>query len=383
MKESKLLIIGDTHFGAASSSKKLFDKKMEYFKTEVFPLIKERGITSVIQLGDLFHSRGSTDNYILYHFQKEFRKWFEDNQVHLYSLIGNHDTVFKNTRTPNIQESVFKKSMFCHSIVNEDIIEIEGTVVHFVPWIIDPANDFHDYSKKVDFAVGHFALDGALMEGTMTAKEGMNPSKLKEYNIVFSGHFHSRSNLYNIVYTGTPYQLNWAQYATTTGIYEVTKKESGDISYEFIENKFSPKYLKFYYVEDESSLRLEILGLEDYDSSKYVNDILHEDILKIANNNIIKIIVKEYSSQNLLETFLSQIQSQIRYGKLSVINEIDFIDINDQDILSEISEDISIGSIITQRVNQLSTPADIDTNKLNVYLSSLFEESEKESQGNF
>lgn len=372
----KIVLIGDTHFGAHTSSRKMFDRMMEYFTTHVFPYLIDNKIKHVISAGDLFDNRSFTDNYILFNFNKIFVDFFETNEINFYSLVGNHDIVFKNSRTPNIQESLFDGCNFCHAIPNEEIREIDNFKVQFTPWVIDEDRDFHDYSRNVDFLIGHFDITGMIMEGSITSRHGFDPSLFNKYKHVFSGHYHSKSKYRNIEYLGTPYQLKWSQHLTKTGFYTITKERENIVT-EFIENTISPKYVKLYYSEDldTNDLMISSIGLsEDFDSEKYKNDILNQDIIDIISNNVVKVIIKDYISNTSLENFLTEIQKHVNYGKLAIINESDYIDVS-QCSEEEVTDSYEMNTLISQRISQMKMPEMIDQEKIKNYFIQLYEKS--------
>ena len=88
--------ITDTHFGAKSFDKQLFQTKMNYFKDVFFPYLLKNNITEVLHLGDMVHNRNQIDLFILQELKTQFFQWFEDNEVTLHCLVGNHDTFFKS-----------------------------------------------------------------------------------------------------------------------------------------------------------------------------------------------------------------------------------------------------------------------------------------------
>ena len=97
MNNENILIIGDLHIGARNNSQLFLDYMRNYFQNELFPLIKSRGVTRVIQLGDTLDKRKSIDFITSAFLIKEWLSWFDENNVELYSIIGNHDTYYKST----------------------------------------------------------------------------------------------------------------------------------------------------------------------------------------------------------------------------------------------------------------------------------------------
>jgi len=57
----KIALITDTHYGARKSSKTFHDFFQKFYDNVFFPTLEERGIKTVIHLGDAFDSRKTID----------------------------------------------------------------------------------------------------------------------------------------------------------------------------------------------------------------------------------------------------------------------------------------------------------------------------------
>ena len=95
----KLVILGDTHFGARGDSLD-FHKFFQKFYDEVFfPYLLENDIKIVIQLGDLFDRRKFINFNSLYLARKYFFDKLKEHKIKMYTLLGNHDVADrKSTR---------------------------------------------------------------------------------------------------------------------------------------------------------------------------------------------------------------------------------------------------------------------------------------------
>ncbi|MFZ9688096.1 MAG: endonuclease, partial [Chitinophagaceae bacterium] len=53
----KICVLGDCHFGMRNDSLEFHKYIEKFYENSFFPYLKENGITTVVQLGDLFDRR--------------------------------------------------------------------------------------------------------------------------------------------------------------------------------------------------------------------------------------------------------------------------------------------------------------------------------------
>ena len=98
---NKVAIITDTHFGARNDSP-AFSRYFKKFYEEVFfPTLEERGIRTVIHMGDVVDRRKFINWKTLYQMREVFFDACYGRYINLHVIIGNHDTFFKNTNAVN------------------------------------------------------------------------------------------------------------------------------------------------------------------------------------------------------------------------------------------------------------------------------------------
>jgi len=64
---------------------------------------------------------------------------------------------------------------------------------------------------------GHFEFANFPMHKGVDNLHGMATDMFQKYELVCSGHYHTRSQRDNIVYLGTPYEINWQDYGDDKG----------------------------------------------------------------------------------------------------------------------------------------------------------------------
>ena len=97
----RICLLGDTHFGVRNDSKAFHAYYEKFYDETFFPKLAERGVRTIIQLGDLFDRRKFINFNSLYLCRKYFFNKLRDNNITLHTLLGNHDVAFKNTLEVN------------------------------------------------------------------------------------------------------------------------------------------------------------------------------------------------------------------------------------------------------------------------------------------
>ena len=296
---NKVLLLGDLHFGHKNIK---YTKK--YFKTELFPYIEENNIKEVICLGDILDKRKTIDFTVLRDL-KEFLSFFENNGIHFYTIAGNHDTYYKSTSDIVGIQQLFEDSQYIQIITSPIELEIYNTKFDMIPWINDSNKQeilefiSHNISKD-KYLCGHLELAGIDVNGIILQNGQIDIKNLSGYKKVFSGHYHIPSELNNVIYVGTPYELTFADAYRPKRI-QILDTDTGDI--EDVYTKF--KLYEIYNIYSKDDLG----NLLDHDfNTKYVklviksNNLRKDDInfyldrISQKNCDIISLYVKPYEN---------------------------------------------------------------------------------------
>ena len=214
----KLLIIGDLHIGVRNSNPVLFGMMKDFFSNTLFPYVKNNGIEHVLQLGDVHDRRKSIDFMVADWITNHFFKWFEANHVHFISLVGNHDSYYKNTIAIDGMSQLSEHLEFVNIVKEPQSFVFDGQKILMVPWICDENRKecieaVEENADSETFLLGHFELAGfEMVRGFRSETDCLDRNVLRQYRKVFSGHYHLTSEHDNIIYVGTPYELNWNDY---------------------------------------------------------------------------------------------------------------------------------------------------------------------------
>lgn len=348
----KLCILGDTHFGARGDSLDFHNYFKKFYDEIFFPYLVENKINVVVQMGDLFDRRKFINFNSLYLSRKYFFNKLKENNINLYTLIGNHDVAFKNTLEVN------SPSLLLNEYDNVFLIEdfhteiFEGVSVDIVPWICSD-NEEEIFQKiknsKSQICFGHFEIDGFEMDRGNVHQGGLDRKTLSKYDIVLSGHFHHKSSSDNITYVGTPYEMTWSDYNDPKG-FHIFDTETRDM--EFVKNTFSVFHKIMY---DDTSHDFEYW--KAYDFSKY-------------KETYVKLVVLNKQNPFLFEHVLDNLY-KVGVSDLSIVEDFsDSVIGDDQDIIDQAEDTLTI---LSKYIDNLEL--DVESDKLKTVMRELYVEA--------
>lgn len=218
----RVAIITDQHFGARNDSQAFLDFYEKFYDNTFFPTLEEHEIKTVLILGDTFDRRKYVNFYSLGRAKKMFFDKLTEKDIDVIMIAGNHDTYFKNTNEVNSPELLLKEYKNIQIIDEAVTLDVHGTDICFAPWI---CTDNYEHSmqtmkeSKAEICMGHFEIAGFAMYRGMQSNEGFATDTFRKFDLVFSGHYHHRSNDNHIYYLGNPYELTWQDYNDPRGFH--------------------------------------------------------------------------------------------------------------------------------------------------------------------
>ena len=328
-----IAILGDQHMGCRKSSQLYWDYFDKFYTNIFFPKLKELGITTIIQLGDVYDDRKNLSLDTIYKSKKLFFDKLKD--ITLYTLVGNHDVFHKDTNYINSPSLVLReyKNVFVYDKCYT--LDFMGRKIDIIPWI-----NSENYEETLDFikhsnsriACGHLEIHGALLFPGHALTHGTDPNIFSNYTKVLSGHIHFRSIYQNIHYIGNPYQLNFGDENAMRGF---TILDTATLKTNFIRNPYQ-LYKTIYY-----DTNLDVFDTEQY------------------SNCIVKIIVKKIDSTQDFDNYIDKIEAVAYSVKIiqsndTLINTDSFTDdtmINSSTL--ELFEEYLIGVDIGDKTNDI------------------------------
>jgi len=262
----KVAIITDQHFGARNDSIAFLDYFEKFYNDVFFPTLADNNISVVLVLGDTFDRRKYVNFYALQRAKEMFFDRLANAGITVHMLAGNHDTYFKNTNDVNSPDLLLREYHNINVIDHPATVYVDDTPICMMPWIC-PENyqDSIDTIKdtKAEICMGHFEIAGFAMYRGMESHEGLSKETFDKFDMVFSGHYHHKSDDGHIYYVGNPYELTWQDYNDPRGFHLF---DLGSRQLTFIRNPYSMFARVEYDDKDQDPVDLDSLDL----TGKYV-----------------------------------------------------------------------------------------------------------------
>ena len=282
---SLVAIITDTHYGARKGADYLHSYFEKFYSEVFFPTLKERGIDTILHLGDAFDSRKSIEYNSLQWTKRVVFEPMKDYNVHM--VVGNHDCYFKSTNKTNSPDLLLKDYSNVKTYSDPTEIDINGDKILMLPWICSENLErtkqmISDTDAK--FAMGHLELSGFYAYRGHKFEDGkglVSPDIFDKFDKVLSGHFHTRSDNGKIYYMGNPYEMFWNDVNDPRG-FVIFDTETGEI--EYINNPYT-LFSIVYYEDTKHQL---------FDATQYAG-------------KIVKVVVRKKTNQRNFDKFLDKL----------------------------------------------------------------------------
>lgn len=344
----KVAIITDQHFGARNDSIAFLDFYQKFYDNVFFPRLIDSGISTVLVLGDTFDRRKYVNFYALRRAKEMFFDRLADANINVHMLAGNHDTYFKNTNDVNSPDLLLREYTNINVIDHPTTITVDDTAICMMPWIC-PENyqDSLDTLKdtQAEICMGHFEIAGFSMYRGMESHEGLSKDLFNKFDLVFSGHYHHRSDDGHIYYLGNPYELTWQDYNDPRGfhLFDLSTRRL-----EFITNPYTMFARVEYDDKEVEPVEIDSLDLKD----KYVKLIV---VNKTDYYKFDKFIQKLYN-KGCSDIKIVEDMSEFQEGEIGE-------EINLEDTVSVLSHFID------------SVETDVDKEQIKTFMKSLYTEA--------
>ena len=335
----KIAIITDTHMGARKGSTHLHDYFELFYKNVFFPTLEEHGIDTIIHMGDVFDSRKSIDYQSL---EWSRQVVFEPlKKYKVYAITGNHDCYYKNTNYVNSPELLLTSYKNWEIYSSPIEINVGGLDILLLPWINSENYDISVKAienSKSKVAMGHLELNGFRATRGHMMETGMDVDIFDKFDVVYSGHFHTRSTNGKIHYLGNPYEMFWNDVNDTRGFHLF---DTDTLIHTPVNNPYKLFYNVYY---EDTNYKL-------YNTSQLKNKIVKLIVRKKSDpKNFEKFIDKLYSSGiqdlKIIENFVIEesesFEIEEEESTISILNRyIDESDIEfDKSIIKNIFQDL-------------------------------------------
>lgn len=260
----KIAILNDTHCGVRNSSDIFINYQDKFYSEVFFPYLLENGIKNIIHLGDYYEHRKFINFKALHSNRKVFLEKLREYGIHMDIIPGNHDTYYKNTNSLNSLKELLGHYMNEVNIVmHPTVMKYDSLNIALVPWIApDIEKETYNFLKdcSADVIGGHFELNGFDMYRGMPCHDGMDRGILDQYELVLSGHFHTKSQQGNIHYLGSQMEFFWND-AGDKKYFHVLDTETRELT--AVQNKITLFEKVYYDDEKEDYVKKDISYLQD------------------------------------------------------------------------------------------------------------------------
>ena len=282
---NKIVLISDSHFGVRGDNIAFLNKSKLFLDNVLFPYLNENIISTVIHLGDLVDKRKHINVNTANRLRSDFLDPLALMGCSVHFIAGNHDCFFKNTNEVNaLQELILDRYPDFHiHDMNADEVILGNLRILLVPWICQENKERiikNIKDTKAQVAFGHLALQGFEMHKGFISTHGEDSNIFNKFDIVCSGHYHTRSIRDNIYYIGAMGEYTWNDYNDPRG-FSVFDTETRELT--FIQNPYN------------------IFKKIIYDDIPIVSEV---------KDCIVKIIVKNKSNVYFFENFINVIEKQ-------------------------------------------------------------------------
>ena len=347
----KVAILNDTHCGVRNSSDIFLNYQERFYEEIFFPYLKEHNIKQILHLGDYYEHRKFVNFKALNANRKHFLEPMRDNGITMDIIPGNHDVYYKNTNELcSLKELLGHFTSNVNIIMKPTVLDYDGLKVAVIPWINN--GNYKDYVQFAQTAEApilgaHLELKGFDMMAGMPNPHGMNADIFSRFEMVLSGHFHTKSSQGNVTYLGSQMEFTWAD-VDDPKYFHVIDTETRELTP--VRNTIT-MFKKVIYDDVNNNY-------DNYDFSQF-------------ENKFIKLIVINKNDLYMFDKFIDKLQSINTY-ELKIAESF-------EEYLGESVEDEKISledttSLLDSYVDAVDT--DLDKDHLKVELRKLYTEAQ-------
>ena len=296
----KIAIITDQHFGARKNSKLFHDYFLKFYNEIFFPTLEKEGITTIVDMGDTFDNRTGVNFGALTWAKDNYYDRLQKMGVFVHTIVGNHTAFYKNSNKVNAVDLLLREYENVQVYAEPTEVELGNLGVLFIPWI-NEENEKETFrlveNTVCDCAMGHLELSGFKAHKGCVMENGMDSDRFEKFNVVFSGHYHTRSSSSKIAYLGNPYEMFWNDVEDERG-FHIFDTETKKLT--VINNPFRLFYNLYY--EDTNH--------QTFDFREY-------------ENKIVKVIVRKNTDGKKFEMFLDKLYA-VGAAEVKIVENFDY-----------------------------------------------------------
>lgn len=336
----KVALITDTHYGFKKGNQDYHDYFLKFYNDIFFPTLQKHKIKHVIHLGDVFDVRRNIDFWSLNWAKEKIFDTLESMGVTCDLMVGNHDAFYKNTLEINSLECLLQEYSNLRVYTEPSEVTIDGRKLVYLPWICDQnEKQTVDLLNTTDAQVvlGHLEMEGFKTNPTYVCNHGRQTSEFSKFELVMSGHFHTKSRKGNFQYLGNTYQMYWNDYADQRGFHifdtDTLKLSYVKNPYEMFHKIFYDDTKNEYYDLDfdkykDTVVKLVVENKTDYTGFDYLVNALQDAVLDLkiiedfsadAEDDDGDIELEHEDTLTILEKYVDELNTNLDSGRLKEI----------------------------------------------------------------
>jgi DNA repair exonuclease SbcCD nuclease subunit len=338
----KIFILGDLHLGVRNNSIEWSDIQSDYLINHFLKQVDDEGFDPdhdiLVQVGDWNHVREST-NVRIYKQSLELAKILTTKfKRGVYVILGNHDVYYKDRTDTHSLEGFDKIYPNFHIFTKPERFIVDEHKFLMLPWIenLDELKSTVATHKNLDYIFCHADFKGFNLNKVTKLEHGLEATDTISFKRIYSGHIHIRQEKGNVLYVGTPYQMDRGDSGNTKGFYVLDVSQVGEVTEKFIENVVSPKYLKYDLL---NLLPLTAPELQTLIKNNFVDVQIESDLLKKFQFSQFTDLIKDYGHRSI--EFFNYSKEQVK---------------NKSEVEIESKYEYNIFNILDHKVAELSLP---------------------------
>lgn len=215
----------------------LFVKTAGKFLSYIEQYAIKHKINHIYFLGDMFQIKTKVDSMDFIFIRNIIRSW--KNKFKLYFLIGNHDMPLPDSTDGSIMHAFDE---YGRVVKDYEYFDLSDDLrLHFMSYIKN------DNGKLPNFKIGngknvlfmHQDVTGFRMNNFHVSGLGLDITKFKQMDKVFSGHYHLHQQKLNVVFIGAPFQTNFGERDTNKGFIVL---DTNTLNWTFHEFRGAPRF---------------------------------------------------------------------------------------------------------------------------------------------
>lgn len=329
----RVFVLGDLHLGIRNNSVEWSDIQSNFLINYFLKKIEDEGFDPetdiLVQVGDWNHVRESTNTRIYKLSLKIAEEITRKFKRGVFVILGNHDVYYKDRTDTHSLEGFDKMYKNFHIYEKPEILSINSHKFLMLPWIenlIELKTQIQKHNSA-RYVFCHADVKGFNLNKVTKLEHGLEQGDIQDFARIYSGHIHIRQEKGNVLYVGTPYEMDRGDRGNVKGFYvlDVSGKE---VKEKFVPNEISPRYLKFDILD---LLNLTPDEIRESFTNNFIDVLIESEFSKKFPISQFTELVKDYghrhlelgsySKEQLKERSEIELNSNYEYNIFTILDE--------------------------------------------------------------